>query len=348
MASPADSQLPPIVILTPGRVGDIVTSEPIFRRAHEAEPQRSVIMVTLPAYAEIMRFCPYIDEIRTVGDKAALLQAAAEFPPGTRFIHINLPGIPLPPFGDCREPLPQPGLFDQTHNLLHTFQHENGLKPTDDTARFYLSGREKPDGLPENYAVFHCVSGGKNRQWPRENWARLAQHCMDAGLPVVEIGFGATLNLTGPNYISRCDGRLLDEIARIILHAKALVGVESGMLHIANALDTFGILVTGTLRDMPEYNLYCGRYYNKENCNFLRFYDRNAYDLPYAVAETVIDRFLSGKPLSFEECEAFCLKEQIRRLQQSPWHRLCDALASPVRKLRQTLQFHKRPPRRNS
>ena len=48
------AKIPPIVIVAPGRMGDIVTAEPIFRRAHEEEPQREVVMLTRPAFAEIM------------------------------------------------------------------------------------------------------------------------------------------------------------------------------------------------------------------------------------------------------------------------------------------------------
>ena len=40
--------LPPIVILAPGRVGDIITAEPIFRQLHLAEPEREMIFITRP------------------------------------------------------------------------------------------------------------------------------------------------------------------------------------------------------------------------------------------------------------------------------------------------------------
>ena len=53
----------PIVILAPGRMGDIVTAEPLCRQAHLQEPDREMILVTRPPYADIMRKCPYIQKI---------------------------------------------------------------------------------------------------------------------------------------------------------------------------------------------------------------------------------------------------------------------------------------------
>ena len=330
--------LPPnaIVILAPGRMGDLIAAEPIFRRAHEAEPSRPMVLFTLPPYAEVMRYCPYLERIEVCANKAELRRLAAELPADCRVIKINFGG--------------EVAGATPADNLLHCFQLENRLPVTDDTARFYLSdaGSAVLADLPPEYLVFHCCSGGKSRQWPLKNWRRLAEFCRSSGMPVVEVGYGSVLDLSGPGYFPRCGTVSLDEVGHIIRHAKAVIGVESGMLHLANALDTFGFVITGALRDLPEYNHYCGRYYRGENCNFLRFFNCNPFELPYAVVEKVVGEFLAGRTLSFLECENFLLKEQLARQDAAFLRRVRRAAGSFLLKQKMAIQFRYCPRRPKS
>lgn len=338
--------VPPIVILAPGRMGDIVTAEPIFRRAHEAEPEREMIFVTRPPYADILRSCPYISRIICRASKEAIQAIQAEFPAGTRYIYINLAGGPALPPPEPVRAFPD-RLCVQEPSLLNQFQRANGLPESNDAPRFYLDETVKlPAELPEKYVVFHCSSQGKSRQWGMEKFRQLAEVCFARNIAVAEIGFEPVLNLKHPLYFPLCGNPDLHYSARIIRHAAALVGVESGMLHIANAFDIPGFVLSGKLRDMPWYNHYCGNYRSGNAVNLLRLYDRHPLELPLEPVAYALGRFLDGNPMSRTECDVFCLKYQLTILQRKWYVRLFDFSARPFLLLQERLNFHKRARRR--
>ena len=168
-----------IVVVCPGRVGDLITAEPILRHAHEDEPLRDMVLFTLRDYTEVMRHCPYISRIEACASKAELLQKTSALPSDVRVIKINCETVDVPKRSFLK--------LEQSANLLNQFQLENNLPICNDTARFYLSdlAETPPDDLPQDYVVFHCCSGGKSRQWPLDNWRRLAEFCMASSMPVV-------------------------------------------------------------------------------------------------------------------------------------------------------------------
>ena len=348
MSSAADT--PPIVILAPGRLGDIVTAEPIFRRAHEEEPQREVVLVTRPAFCSVMRACPYIARILVRDTKEEVRRAASEFPPGTRFLCVNCapPENAGPPPAAATPPSPPETrcarLAGINPSLLNRFQAANGMPYSDEAAVFYLDESvEDPAGLPDEYLVFHCCSGGKSRQWQPEKFRALAECCFRRGVGVVEIGFGAVMKCDDPLYRPFCGDHDLHQVAKVIRGARALVGVESGMLHIANAFRVPGFVVTGALRGDLYYNYYCGMYRKPERVNFLRYYGLSAPELPVEPASYALERFLDGDPMSPEECDLFFLKYQLDEHRLS-WHgRFFEALRTPWRRMRDAWIFSHRP-----
>ena len=331
-------ETPPIVIVSPGRLGDLVTAEAMFRKVHESEPHRPVVFYTLPAFAPVMAHCPYIALTLTAQSKADLAHPEEKFQPQSRFIKVNLSHPEMPE--------PDRPLFDQSWSLLNTFQFENALALENGHSKFYLEDDSPLPGLPEKYIVFHCQSNGKSRQWPLKNWRRLARYCISRNMPVVEIGFGSVLDLSMPNYFDECRHPDIHDTARIIRHASAVVGIESGMLHIANALGVFGFIITGALHEVREYNHYCGDYYEKKNCNFLRYYGCNPWQLPYEPVEIALGAFLDGKPLSATECDAFCYRQQLDGIQNSFAGKIRHFFTDFVQKTAMIRQFHQRPKRK--
>ena len=336
----------PIVILAPGRMGDIVTAEPIFRQAHQAEPDREVIFVTRPPYADILRACPYISRIITKESKEDIQSITSEFPKDTKFIYINLKsGITPPPQTALQHPLDR--LTKLSPSLLNTFQQCNGLPETDDAPRFYLDENVSlPDVLPEKYVVFHCCSQGKSRQWQIRKFQQLAECCFERNIAVAEIGFEPMLNMVHPLYLPLCGKPDLHYSARIIRHAMALVGVESGMLHIANAFSIPGFILTGKLRDKAWYNYYCGKYRTGDQANFLRFYNCHPLELPLEPAKYALSRFLDGTPLTRTECDIFCLQYQLEQLQNRWYVQLAKAASKPFLLLQERKNFHRRARRK--
>lgn len=339
-----NTTLAPTVILAPGRMGDMVTAEPIFRQAHLEAPDRPMILVTRPAYADIYRACPFISRIICKESKEEIQTVTSEFPAGTRFIYINLGGGAGPcPKPEPAKTYPLDRLKDRTPSLLTQFQRANGLPETDDTPCFYLDESVRlPEGLPEKYVVFHCSSQGKSRQWPPARFRQLAEICFARDIAVVEIGFDPVMKMDHPLYFPLCGNPDLHYSARIIRHAMALVGVESGMLHIANAFRIPGFILTGKLRQNPWYNHYCGGYRTGENANLLRMYNVNPLELPLEPVAYALNRFLDGDPMGRVECDVFCLKYQLEQLQNKWYMRLIRSLSRPFFLLRERQIFHQR------
>lgn len=150
------------------------------------------------------------------------------------------------------------------------------------------------------------------------------------------------LQLRHPLFIDLSGRMRLQVAARVIAGAKGFVGVESGFGHIANATGVFGIIITGRLRHLPEYNHYSGRYLRGEGCNLVRLYDQPAYRVPPALVREVAARFLAGNPMSAAECGHFCLTEQINALRRNFGVRFTEMFCSPYYRLKNALAIHRR------
>ena len=236
-----------ITVCELGRLGDIVTSEPIFRYLKERYPDRILRWYTRPDYVELLKYCPAVDEIIPVKDAAEYLEHKRKLPENTLCYELNFrkPGV----HGGNREQIQN----DDTPSLLEQFSIAAGLPPMDETPIFHFKPCLPPNGLPERYAVFHCTSNGRSRQWPRCNWLSLAEMFLNAGWHIVEIGIHPLLKLDHPCYIDKTGKMDLQIVAKIIKESQILVGVESGFGHIANAVGIFSIIITGKLPGCPDY-----------------------------------------------------------------------------------------------
>lgn len=323
-----------ITVCELGRLGDIVTSEPIFRYLKERYPDRILRWYTRPDYVELLKYCPAVDEIIPVKDAAEYLEHKRKLPENTLCYELNFrkPGV----HGGNREQIQN----DDTPSLLEQFSIAAGLPPMDETPIFHFKPCLPPNGLPERYAVFHCTSNGRSRQWPRCNWLSLAEMFLNAGWHIVEIGIHPLLKLDHPCYIDKTGKMDLQIVAKIIKESQILVGVESGFGHIANAVGIFSIIITGKLPGCPDYMYYCGRYRRGEGCNLVRFYDVESDLLPPAPVREVVRRYLDGRPMSYNECKIYCLTEQVKLLHSSIGYRLKRLINRPVERLCRSIVFH--------
>ncbi len=331
-----DVSLPLLTVCQLGRMGDIVAAEPAYRFLRERYPDRRFRWYTSKAYAELLEFAPFIDEIVTVKDADEYLEHKTKLPDGTVSYEFNFRDPQLPRSAKQRK------TANVRKTLLAEFTEAAGLEVPDDTPILYFDPSIALPPLPEQYVVFHCSSRGRSRQWPVSHWHQLADQFFRAGYHVVEIGMEPMLRSNSPLYINHTGMRRLLEVARIIAAARAFVGVESGFGHFANAAGTFGVIITGKLRQYPEYNSYPGRYGRGEGCNLVRFYNQPAYRLPFAPVHEVAARFLSGDPMSYAECDRFCLVEQIKRLQRNPGIHAAEFFLEPFARLKNTLAISRR------
>lgn len=326
----------PLVIFSFGRLGDIVACEPLYRRLHKINPQRPVWFYCRPAYYDAVRFTPYFDRCATFADKAEFEKIKASLPPES-LVYEFCNHISLKDVCDLRR------YYTESYHLLNWSEDEAGLSLTDESAHFYLDPEiQSPIPLPEHFVVFCCQSLAKSRQWPICRWRKLAQYFIKKGIHVIECGIAPTLKLNSPYYHTVPFGTI-QATAKIISRADAAVGVESGLMHIANAFGIFGFVLSGMRRNDKEYNHYNGGYREGKNCNILRLYGRLPFHLQLAPVTIAIDAFLKGEPMTRQQCDLFMLKYQIEEYQKKWYVRFFGAPLDWIYRIWMAIQFHHRP-----
>ena len=100
------------------------------------------------------------------------------------------------------------------------------------------------------YLVFHLWPGGtgcKLKQWPVERWVRLAEHFIDSGYRIVLTGAPSqksandavidAISATRRRLVYNHAGLSLSETAALLLSARLVVSVDTGVMHMAAALE---------------------------------------------------------------------------------------------------------------
>lgn len=101
-----------------------------------------------------------------------------------------------------------------------------------------------------NYAVFHLWPGGRRKelkQWPDEKWVALAEETASREMEVVLTGGvadceanDAIIERLRPHarcFVRNAAGSSLQETAALLAHARLVVSVDTGVMHMAAALD---------------------------------------------------------------------------------------------------------------
>jgi ADP-heptose:LPS heptosyltransferase len=97
-----------------------------------------------------------------------------------------------------------------------------------------------------NYAVFHTgETGWVGRNWQQERWNELAVRLRAEGVQVVCVGSGA-------DHLVPCDAdyrgkTTVQELATLLKGARLFVGIDSLPFHIAQAVDTPGVVFFGSV-----------------------------------------------------------------------------------------------------
>ncbi|HRG01892.1 MAG TPA: glycosyltransferase family 9 protein [Bacteroidia bacterium] len=99
--------------------------------------------------------------------------------------------------------------------------------------------------LPAEYIVVQASSANNNapfKNWPFENWLQLFKHLSNRN--IVLLGDNTETHLNNsinskeyPNVISLIGKTNLNEVMEIIYHSKFYIGLDSGLMHIAVALN---------------------------------------------------------------------------------------------------------------
>jgi len=117
--------------------------------------------------------------------------------------------------------------------------------------------------------AIHCGPSWPIREWPRESWISLLEQLKRHGFTnIVQLGVGAhscigkVQGVTLPNVFSLVDKLSLEESVALISLCDLLVGIDSGLLHIAACVQTPALGLFGPTS--PKY-----RFSKKSTCSFV-------------------------------------------------------------------------------
>jgi lipopolysaccharide heptosyltransferase II len=103
-----------------------------------------------------------------------------------------------------------------------------------------------------NFVLLHPSTAFFTKQWPTEHFARTAEFLADKGLSIVAIsskdesGILAELTAASKTPITTFDDLTLPEITALASKAKLFVGNDSGIAHIAAAVNTPSVVIFGS------------------------------------------------------------------------------------------------------
>ncbi len=160
---------------------------------------------------------------------------------------------------------------------IEVFCRQHGVPPTRDhpvldlpkdlarAAAQRLAGHVHPDGGPT--IVFHTGPTWLIREWPQEYWCQLIVRLQAAGFTnLVQVGasrnafLGEMKTHPIPGVISLVDQLGLEETIGVISKARLLVGIDSGLLHMAAWVKTPFVGIWGPTSPQLRFSETCRQF----------------------------------------------------------------------------------------
>ena len=143
-----------------------------------------------------------------------------------------------------------------TEEALNSLREKLSTKAqTDEAAKFFLSDFSHDDFAIRDprsaFALIHPAAAFDTKQWATEKFARVAEFLFEKGLPTVAVaaknerGVLETLRQSSPVPVLIFDDLTLPEITALASRARVFVGNDSGIAHIAAAVDVPTVVIFG-------------------------------------------------------------------------------------------------------
>ncbi|MCG2583640.1 lipopolysaccharide heptosyltransferase II [Massilia sp. TS11] len=262
-----------LLIISPNWIGDAVMAQPLLARLRAADPDCLIDVLAPPAVAPVWRAVAEVAEVLTTPFRHGPLQlrerwrygkvlrargyAAAYVLPNTLKYAL------LPWFAGIRQRVGYKG--ESRYGLINVMHHD--AVPPRPMVPFYAALAEAPDAplaasLPRPRLVvdpvaqaaakakaglapgqpYVCFAPGAEfggaKRWPPEHFARLAAEIQGQVLLLGSPKDADTCaQIQGPNVRSLAGQTTLDQAIALIAGARAMVANDSGLLHVAAALN---------------------------------------------------------------------------------------------------------------
>jgi ADP-heptose:LPS heptosyltransferase len=260
-------------------LGDIVAAEPITRYARRKFPDASIVWFVRKPYRELVEAFPEVDLVVAVGCLTEwILLRGTTLIDHVLDLHLNRRIC-----GTCqiellkdeaREEITADNYY-RFGNLLAVECQNAGIPVVTGAPILRIPEGVKRSidalSLPKIFVVFHCLSNQHCRDWEQSKWLQLADEIEHRyAMTVVEVGLKPMLS-SGParTILDLCGKLSISETAEVIRRATALIGIDSGPAHLANAMGTYGIIILGRYMNFERYMPYNGNYENEQRAALL-------------------------------------------------------------------------------
>ena len=256
-----------IVVVRLGAMGDIIHALPAVASLKQSFPERRLVWIVARKWAQILEGNPHIYEIVPFErrGKGSLYRSWRTLRAIEPEIAVDLQGLIQSAFvaratrpkrliglqhAQAREPLA--ALFytqrvktSGPHIVETNLQLAAAAGATELTEQAWLPSGKAEGELPSGgFVLASPYAGWASKQWPLENYGRLARALRAEGLPLlVNVPPGLGEKLRGMDFEIHESGLpgLIDATRR----ATAIVGVDSGPMHLAAALGKPGVAIFG-------------------------------------------------------------------------------------------------------
>jgi heptosyltransferase III len=274
-----NSQRRVIVIAQAVHMGDIIACEPVIRDVRKKNPDGFIIFACEKAYRELADSHPEVDYTLPLKCISEWIHFAG-FKGFDEVIDLNISGRTCPVCGvPWLKPAGNHGVTLENYysigSLLNAFAKSAGIEVSPLTPKVFPRESDmrmvSELDLPKSFVSMHAGSNEAERDLPLETWKSIVRHINERwNLPVAEIGL-RPVALTGSKDLNRqLSGRLsILQSAEVIHRSVLYIGCDSGPAHLANAVETYGIIVLGHYRHFQRCMPYTGNYAEGRFCNLL-------------------------------------------------------------------------------
>ncbi len=260
---------PIVAVMLLENMGDIVACEPVVRYLKEQNPDSFIVWGVKKAYRELIDGNPLIDLTvpvhclsgRLLLMNSGLFDEVVDLHFFDRYCSL------------CRRPVKKDhgssginlGNYFHYGSLLSAMAQSAGLPSLEEGPKVYIPqhSSEAVDalGLPGEFIVINCTSNADEKGWPKEKWEYLLGEIKKrCSLPVVEVGLKPFIDRSTGSYFSLCGKLSILESAEVIRRARLFIGIDSGPAHLANAVNTHGIVLMGSYLGFKRYQPFSGFY----------------------------------------------------------------------------------------
>lgn len=257
-----------LLIVRLGAMGDVVHSLPAAAALKRGHPGKRLIWAVHPAWRVLLAGNPSIDQVLTVNRRdwrqawAAMRRIRAEHP----VLAIDLQGLVQSSIlarlsgaprrtGFCRQQAreglaavlyTQPVMTQAAHVVDRNLEIAVACGGVREPVEFALPPGQAEGSLPTSPFVLTCpLAGWTSKQWPMAYYAELSQGLRKMGLTLVCNGAPSALAAFQAIPDAVIHGSSIDGLLWATRQAAAVVGVDSGPLHIAAALGKKGVAIFG-------------------------------------------------------------------------------------------------------